>query len=89
MKAIMKKAWIYTKNPFFTQFRNNFKGALKMAWVDARLAMDEYKLAEEREAKMQATKVTQKNEEYSSCGERKITWSDCYNVNSRGYLGSQ
>lgn len=43
MKAIMKKAWMYKNNPFCTQYRNDFKGALKEAWVDARLAMDEYK----------------------------------------------
>ncbi len=89
MKAIMKKAWMYKNNPFCTQYRNDFKGALKEAWVDARLAMDKYKLAEEYESKMKAMKATRKNEECSSCGERKITWSDCYNVNSRGYLGSQ
>lgn len=43
MKAIMKKAWMYKNNPFCTQYRNDFKGALREAWVDARLAMDEYK----------------------------------------------
>lgn len=43
MKAIMKKAWAYKNNPFCTQYRNDFKGALKAAWADARIAMDEYK----------------------------------------------
>lgn len=43
MKAIMKKAWAYKNNPFCTQYRNDFKGALKAAWADARIAMDDYK----------------------------------------------
>lgn len=41
MKEIMRRAWAYYNNPFCTQYRNNFKGALKAAWVDAKLAMDE------------------------------------------------
>ena len=43
MKAIMKRAWCYKNNPFNTMYRNNFKGALKEAWVDAKLEMDAYK----------------------------------------------
>lgn len=43
MTAIMQKAWAYKNNPFSTQYRNNFKASLKAAWIDARLAMDEYK----------------------------------------------
>lgn len=43
VKAIMKKAWMYKNNPFCTQYRNDFKGALREAWADARLAMDEFK----------------------------------------------
>lgn len=38
---IMKRAWAYMKSPFSTQYRNDFKGALKAAWVDAKLVMDE------------------------------------------------
>lgn len=38
---IMKRAWAYVKNPFCTQYRNNFKAALKAAWIDAKLVMDE------------------------------------------------
>lgn len=45
MRAIMQKAWAYKNNPFCTQYRNDFKGALKAAWIDARLAMDGYKLS--------------------------------------------
>lgn len=48
MKAIMKKAWMYKNNPFCTQYRNDFKGALREAWVDARLAMDEYKAMQKK-----------------------------------------
>ena len=43
VKDIMKKAWMYKNNPFCTQYRNDFKGALREAWADARLAMDEFK----------------------------------------------
>ena len=43
MTAIMQKAWAYKNNPFCTQYRNDFKGALGEAWADARLAMDEFK----------------------------------------------
>lgn len=44
--AIMKRAWAYVKNPFCTQYRNNFKAALKAAWADARLVMAESRLEE-------------------------------------------
>ena len=43
VKAILKKAWMYKNNPFCTQYRNDFKGALREAWADARLVMDEFK----------------------------------------------
>lgn len=45
---IMKRAWAYVKNPFNTQYRNNFKRALKAAWLDAKMVMDESKMAEEK-----------------------------------------
>ena len=38
---IMKRAWAYVKNPFSTQYRNNFKAALKAAWLDAKMVMNE------------------------------------------------
>lgn len=47
---IMKRAWAYVKNPFNTQYRNNFKRALKAAWLDAKMVMDEGKMAEEKPA---------------------------------------
>lgn len=40
---IMRRAWAYVKNPFCTQYRKNFKGALKQAWADARCEMCETK----------------------------------------------
>lgn len=45
MKAIMKRAWCYKNNPFNTTYRNDFQGALKEAWVDAKLEMDAYKVS--------------------------------------------
>lgn len=41
LSEIMKRAWAYVKNPFCTQYRNNFKAALKAAWIDAKMVMDE------------------------------------------------
>lgn len=43
---IMKRAWAYVKNPFSTQYRKNFKAALKAAWTDARCVMSESKVQE-------------------------------------------
>ena len=43
LRAIMQRAWAYVRNFACAQYRNDFKGALKAAWIDARLAMDEYK----------------------------------------------
>ena len=43
MKAIMQRAWSYKNDLLCTQYRNDFKGALKAAWADARLAMDDHK----------------------------------------------
>ena len=47
LRAIIQKAWAYKHNPFCTQYRNDFNGALKAAWVDARLKMNEYKSEKE------------------------------------------
>lgn len=43
MRAIMQRAWAYVNNFACTMYRNDFKGALKAAWADARLAMFDYK----------------------------------------------
>lgn len=48
---IMKRAWAYVKNPFCTQYRNDFKGALKAAWIDAKMVMDAYLLDKKLEGK--------------------------------------
>ena len=40
---IMKRAWAYYKNPFCTEYRGNFNAALKAAWTDARIVMDDYR----------------------------------------------
>lgn len=45
---IMKRAWAYVKNPFNTEYRNDFKAALRAAWVDAKLVMDEAVAEEQR-----------------------------------------
>lgn len=46
---IMKRAWAYVKNVAY--YRNDFKGALKAAWVDAKLVMDDYLLDKKLEGK--------------------------------------
>lgn len=53
---IMKRAWAYVKNPFSTQYRNNFKGALKAAWAEARLVMSESRL-EDKDFPMKGLRV--------------------------------
>mgnify|MGYP000184839948 CR=1 FL=1 len=62
-----------------------FGECLKLAWTWAK---DEVKFKEEREAKAKAMLANQKPVERNSYNDR-ITWSDCYNSNSRGYMGSQ
>lgn len=42
-RAIMQRAWAYVNDFACTMYRNDFKGALKAAWADARLAMNDYK----------------------------------------------
>ena len=44
---------------------------------------------QEREVKIKAMLANQKPVERTSYNDSKITWSDCYNSNSRGYMGSQ
>lgn len=43
LRAIMQRAWAYKHDTLCTVYHNDFKGSLKAAWVDARLAMDEYR----------------------------------------------
>lgn len=42
-RAIIQRAWAYVNDFACVAYRNDFKGALKAAWVDAHLAMDDYK----------------------------------------------
>lgn len=42
LAAIMKRAWAYKNSPFTTAYRNNFRYALKTAWTDARIEMEDY-----------------------------------------------
>ena len=63
-----------------------FSECLKLAWSWAK---DEIKNREEREAKVKAMLANYKPVECKSYDDNKITWSDCYNSNSRGYMGAQ
>ncbi|MDC2169710.1 hypothetical protein [Bacteroides thetaiotaomicron] len=64
-----------------------FGECLKLAW---RWAKDAIKFAEEREAKIKAMLANQKPVERTICNVvSTLTWDDCYNSNSRGYMGSQ
>ena len=63
-----------------------FGECLKLAW---RWAKDAIKFKEERDTKIKAMLANQKPVERKSYNDSKITWTDCYNVNSKGYMGSQ
>lgn len=64
-----------------------FGECLKLAWTWAK---DEIKFKEEREAKIKAMQANQNpSTERKSFNDTKLTWSDCYNSNSKGYMGSQ
>lgn len=63
-----------------------FGECLKLAWTWAKNAI---KFKEEREAKAKAMLADYKPVERLSYNDSKITWSDCYNANSKGYMGAQ
>lgn len=63
-----------------------FGECLRMAWEWAK---DEIKFKEEREAKIRLLLASQKPVRRTTSNETNITWNDCYNVNSRGYMGAQ
>ena len=64
-----------------------FGECLKLAWTWAK---DAIKFAEEREAKVKAMLANQKPVERTiSNVASNLTWDDCYNANSKGYMGSQ
>lgn len=84
LSQIMKDAHRFYRSK--SRMGRTFGECLKLAWGWAK---DEVKFKEEREANIQAMLVNQKPVERTSYNDNRLTWSDCYNVNSRGYLGSQ
>ena len=84
LSQIMKDAHRFYRSK--SRMGRTFGECLKLAWGWAK---DEVKFKEEREAKVKVVVANYKPAERKSYNEGKITWSDCYNVNSRGYMGSQ
>ena len=84
LSQIMKDAHHFYNSR--SRMGRTFGECLKLAW---RWAKDAIKFTEEREAKIQAMLANQKPVERTSYNDNKITWSDCYNSNSMGCMGSQ
>lgn len=84
LSQIMKDAHRFFRSN--SRMGRTFGECLKLAW---RWAKDAIKCAEEREAKIQAMLSNQKPIERKSYDVSNLTWSDCYNSNSKGYMGSQ
>ena len=84
LSQIMKDAHRFYNSR--SRMGRTFGECLKLAW---RWAKDAIKFAEEREVKIKAMLANQKPVERTSYNDSKITWSDCYNSNSSGYMGSQ
>ena len=84
LSQIMKDAHRFYRSR--ARMGRTFGECLKLAWTWAK---DAIKLSEERKAKAEAMRANQKPVERGSYNDKNITWSDCYNVNSRGYMGSQ
>lgn len=84
LSQIMKDAHRFYRSN--SRMGRTFGECLKLAWGWAK---DEIKLKEEREAQIKAVLANYKPAESASHVESRITWSDCYNVNSKGYMGSQ
>lgn len=84
LSQIMKDAHRFFKSK--SRMGRTFGECLKLAW---RWAKDAIKLAEEREAKIQALLANQKPVKRISYNDSNLTWSDCYSANSKGYMGSQ
>ena len=69
-----------------------FGEVLKSTWKLAKLdvAIQESKAARQAEEAKKAEAFNNcKPVERKSYDDSKVTWSDCYNSNSRGYMGSQ
>ena len=81
---IMKDAHRFYRSN--SRMGRTFGECLKLAW---RWAKDTIKFAEEREAKKQALLANQKPVKCTSYNDSNLTWSYCYNANSKGYMGSQ
>lgn len=81
---IMRSAHRFYKSN--ARMGRTFGECLRMAW---KWAKDEIKFKEEREAKIRLLLASQKPVRRTTSNETNITWNDCYNVNSRGYMGAQ
>lgn len=84
LSQIMKDAHRFYRSN--SRMGRTFGECLKLAW---HWAKDAIKFAEEREAKIKAMAANYKPAERTSQIEGRLTWFDCYNVNSKGYMGSQ
>ena len=85
LSQIMKDAHRFYNSK--SRMGRTFGECLKLAWCWAK---DAIKFAEEREAKIQAMLDNQKLAERTiSNVASNLTWYDCYNSNSKGYMGSQ
>ena len=85
LHKIMKQAHETYNSKRFRMGRT-FGECLKAAW---RCEKDAVKFREEREAKMKAMAAMQKPVQGTSYNSLTMTWQDCYNANSRGYMGAQ
>lgn len=84
LSQIMKDAHRFYRSK--SRMGRTFGECLKLAWGWAK---DEVKFKEEREAKVKVVIANYKLAERTSHVEGRLTWSDCYNSNSRGYMGAQ
>ena len=84
LSQIMKDAHRFYRSN--SRMGRTFGECLKLAWAWAK---DAIKFKEEREAKIKAMVANYKRAEHTSHVESRLTWSDCYNVNSKGYMGAQ
>lgn len=84
LSQIMKDAHRFYRSN--SRMGRTFGECMKLAWAWAK---DAIKFAEEREAKIKVMVANYKPAEHTSHVESRLTWSDCYNVNSKGYMGAQ
>ena len=87
LSKIMKDAHRFYNSK--SRMGRTFGECLKLAW---RWEKDAAKAREEREARKQAAIEAgwaARNERQNQAQPSNLTWSDCYNSNSRGYMGSQ